>query len=80
VHENRIYSLKITCGDTYPEQPPTLQFLTRVNLPFVSPTDGKVDRAKLPILANWHRNHSLETVLVEIRKCVIRFSWAIRIH
>jgi len=68
VHENRIYSLKIHCGDQYPDVPPTIQFVSRVNLPFVSQTDGKVDKTKLPVLANWHRNHSIETVLVEIRR------------
>jgi ubiquitin-conjugating enzyme E2 variant len=68
VHENRIYSLKITCAESYPEQPPLIQFRSRVNLPFVNQTDGKVDRAKLPVLANWRREFSLETVLVEIRK------------
>jgi hypothetical protein len=68
VHENRIYSLKITCGDNYPEQPPTIQFLSRVNLPFVSQTDGKVDPTKIAVLAHWNRNYSLETVLVEMRK------------
>ena len=70
VHENRIYSLKIYCGETYPDQPPVVQFLSRVNLPFVSSTDGKVDHTKLPVLTNWSRNSSIETVLVEIRRCV----------
>ena len=68
VHENRIYSLKITCGESYPDTPPDVQFLSRVNLPFVNQTNGKVDSAKLPILSSWSRNSSIETVLVEIRK------------
>ena len=68
VHENRIYSLKITCGEKYPDDPPSAQFISRVNLPFVNQKDGKVDQAKLPVLANWVRNYSIENVLVEIRK------------
>lgn len=68
MHENRIYSLKITCGDNYPEEPPTIQFISRVNLPFVSQLDGKVDPSKLPVLAHWNRNNTLETILVEIRR------------
>lgn len=70
VHENRIYSLKITCGESYPDAPPDIQFLSRVNLPFVNSLDGKVDRAKLPVLASWNRNSSIEHILVEIRKWV----------
>ncbi|KAJ7675761.1 UBC-like protein [Mycena polygramma] len=68
VHENRIYSLKITCGENYPDAPPTVQFLSRVNLPFVAPTTGAVDPTRLPVLASWSRASSLEHVLVEIRK------------
>jgi len=74
VHENRIYSLRITCGEEYPDQPPTVQFLSRVNLSFVSQVDGKVDRNKLPVLADWNRTKTLETLLVEIRREMASFS------
>ncbi|KAF8479605.1 UBC-like protein, partial [Russula ochroleuca] len=74
VHENRIYSLKIHCDENYPDKPPAIQFVSRVNLPFVSQTDGKVDRSKLPVLASWNRNNSIETVLVEIRREMASFS------
>jgi len=74
VHENRIYSLKIYCGEDYPEQPPTVQFSSRVNLSFVSQVDGKVDRSKLPILAEWNRKQTLETLLVEIRREMASFN------
>lgn len=70
VHENRIYSLRITCGETYPEKPPEVQFISRVNLPFVDQRNGKVDPTRLPVLASWSRNLSIENVLVEIRRCV----------
>lgn len=42
VHENRIYSLNIHCGPDYPDSPPTLQFISRVNIPCVEPHSGKV--------------------------------------
>ncbi|CAE6472024.1 hypothetical protein ACGC1H_003835 [Rhizoctonia solani] len=67
VHENRIYSLRIECGDKYPDVPPTISFLSKVNLSFVGPT-GKVDPMKLPVLANWIRDSTLETVLVQMRR------------
>ncbi|KAI4524432.1 ubiquitin-conjugating enzyme/RWD-like protein [Schizophyllum commune] len=68
VHENRIYSLKITCGDEYPNKPPQVQFLSRVNLPFVNQVDGTVDPHKLPVLSHWNRSCSIESILVEIRR------------
>jgi len=68
VHENRIYSLKIHCGNQYPDSPPEVQFVSRVNLPFVNAVDGTIDSKKLSVLAHWNRNSSIETVLVEIRK------------
>ncbi|KAJ1306530.1 hypothetical protein OPQ81_007531 [Rhizoctonia solani] len=67
VHENRIYSLKIECGPSYPDAPPTITFVSKVNLPFVGPA-GKVDPTKLAVLTNWIRENTLETILVQIRR------------
>jgi len=68
VHENRIYSVKIHCDDNYPDKPPVLQFLSKVNLPCVDGRTGKVDPSKLPCLANWKREYTMETVLIELRR------------
>jgi ubiquitin-protein ligase len=42
VHENRIYSLKIRCGENYPDVPPEVTFISKVNLPCVDQRNGKV--------------------------------------
>lgn len=42
VHENRIYSLRIHCGPEYPDQPPEVTFISKVNLPCVDAKTGKV--------------------------------------
>jgi len=68
VHENRIYSLKIVCGQDYPDKPPTVKFLSKVNLPFVDQTNGDVKLYDLAVLRDWNSSKSIETVLVEIRK------------
>ncbi|KAJ5606162.1 ubiquitin conjugating enzyme [Penicillium lagena] len=68
VHENRIYSVNIHCGPDYPDHPPTIQFVSRVNLPCVDPQSGKVDPAKLPCLAQWKRDYNMEIVLIELRR------------
>ncbi|ORZ32866.1 ubiquitin-conjugating enzyme/RWD-like protein [Catenaria anguillulae PL171] len=68
VHENRIYSLKIHCDANYPDSPPTVSFVSKVNLPCVNPTTGRVEASRLPCLSRWERNCTLETVLSEIRR------------
>ncbi|KAF9939529.1 E2 ubiquitin-conjugating protein mms2 [Mortierella antarctica] len=68
VHENRIYSLKIHCGPSYPDMPPSVSFLSRVNLPCVNQTTGEVDPQKLNCLRSWNRNYGLETVLTDLRR------------
>jgi len=68
VHENRIYSLKMHCSDDYPEKPPKITFITKVNLPCVSPANGEVDPTKLHCLASWKREYTMETILIELRK------------
>ncbi|KIM62506.1 hypothetical protein SCLCIDRAFT_1215102 [Scleroderma citrinum Foug A] len=74
VHENRIYSLRIDCGETYPDDPPTVRFISRVNLPFVNQSNGVVERSKLNVLVNWTRSESIETLLVSIRREMASFN------
>ncbi|KAG5461886.1 MAG: hypothetical protein BJ554DRAFT_5856 [Olpidium bornovanus] len=70
VHENRIYSLKLYCDGNYPDSPPTVQFLSRINLPCVNQQTGKVEPSKLSCLGNWKCQYSLETILTELRRYV----------
>lgn len=67
-HENRIYSLKMHCGEKYPDEPPSIQFVSQVNLPCVNPHNGVVDPKQLPCLAQWKRENTMEMVLIELRR------------
>lgn len=57
------------CGDNYPDVPPTIQFVSQVNLPCVDPKNGVVDPSMLPCLAQWKRDNTMETILIELRRC-----------
>lgn len=65
VHENRIYSLKIECGPSYPDAPPVVRFHSRVNLGCVDAV-GRV--VKLSILQAWKRQYTIADVLMELRR------------
>ncbi|KAJ3008833.1 UNVERIFIED_CONTAM: E2 ubiquitin-conjugating protein mms2 [Siphonaria sp. JEL0065] len=62
----KIYSLRIVCGNEYPEKAPQVSFASRVNMSGVNQTNGKVE--KLPSLDAWKRSNTIETVLAELRR------------
>lgn len=68
VHDCRIYTLRINCGNNYPEQPPQIWFRSKINLGCVDPRDGRVDPSRFPVLLQWRREYTLETVLTELRR------------
>eukprot|EP00747_Dinoflagellata_sp_TGD_P033917 gnl/TRDRNA2_/TRDRNA2_136917_c0_seq1.p1 gnl/TRDRNA2_/TRDRNA2_136917_c0~~gnl/TRDRNA2_/TRDRNA2_136917_c0_seq1.p1 ORF type:complete len:139 (-),score=23.21 gnl/TRDRNA2_/TRDRNA2_136917_c0_seq1:54-470(-) len=65
-YENRIYSLSITCGDKYPDQPPNVKFNTQINLSCVD-ARGQV-KANWSVLGQWRRELCIENVLDHLRR------------
>ncbi|TFJ85083.1 hypothetical protein NSK_003507 [Nannochloropsis salina CCMP1776] len=66
--EGRLFELKIECGDRYPNEPPFVRFVSRVNLPCVDQSTGVVNSSKLHILSHWDRHFTMERVLNELRR------------
>lgn len=66
-HENRIYSLNIVCAEDYPDKPPQVTFVSKINLPCVD-SSGNVVVGEFETLKNWKRSYTMETVLLELRK------------
>merc|ERR1719278_1580992 len=68
--ENRMYSLRIDCGNNYPEQPPVVRFINRINMSCVSST-GAVDVRAVPVLSRWCRDYTIKSVLQELRRLML---------
>jgi ubiquitin-conjugating enzyme E2 variant len=68
-YEGRIYSLRVECGRTYPDSPPVVKFLTKLNMAGINGS-GEVDRRIFPVLAKWQRSYTIKTILSELKRAM----------
>merc|ERR1711974_5210 len=69
--EGRVIALKLVCGKDYPNVPPTVNFITRVNINIAGPT-GAFDASRFPFLAKWNSGYDMEKLLVEIKNAMLQ--------
>jgi len=67
-YENRMYSLRIECGPRYPEDAPSVKFISRINMTAVNNCSGAVDSRSVPVLSRWQRDYTIKTILQELRR------------
>ena len=64
--ENRILFLELYCGENYPDEPPKVKFLTKVNLTMVK-ANGEVD-SNFGLFRQWKSKYTMENVLQALRE------------
>lgn len=66
--QERIYEVKLICGEDYPSNPPKIKFVNKVNMPGINQTTGWVDNNAFNHLKNWSKNYTIQDALNGIRK------------
>lgn len=63
--------MTIKCGPHYPMQPPEVHFNSKVNLPSVNQSNGKVEPHKFSLFANWKPDYDMEKTLIALKNEMI---------
>lgn len=69
--DNRIYFLTIKCGADYPNSPPEVHFNSKVNLPCVNQSNGRIEPNKFHMFAHWKGDYTMEKVLIGLKNEMI---------
>jgi len=65
-----IFNIKIHCDDHYPDKPPKLRFVDKINMECVD-AQGNVSHDKVPILKAWKRDYQIKDVLFQLHEMMV---------
>ena len=65
--EGRFLSISFKCDEKYPNVPPLVRFISKVNLPYVD-QNGYIIGSKFPIIGNWQKSSNILKILIEINE------------
>jgi ubiquitin-conjugating enzyme E2 variant len=63
-----MYELKMICTEDYPNVPPKIKFINKINMQCVNQETGWVDPNQVDDLKHWTKESTLETALKGVRK------------
>jgi ubiquitin-conjugating enzyme E2 variant len=55
----------------YPSLPPEVSFNSKINLPCVNQSNGRVEPSKFSLFSNWKSDYTMEKVLIAIKNEMI---------
>uniref|UniRef100_A0A7S2SM08 UBC core domain-containing protein n=1 Tax=Rhizochromulina marina TaxID=1034831 RepID=A0A7S2SM08_9STRA len=70
VYQDRFYTLRVTCTPDYPNEPPIVRFVDRINMACVDQGNGLVNLGTVrqgDLRSGWNRNLGIEQVLKAIQ-------------
>ena len=67
--EGRLFELRVTCGPQYPDAPPLVRFVHKINLQCVDQRTGIVNVQQ--VVPQWQRSMTIESVLVAIQRTMV---------
>ena len=69
IHDGRLYELRLTAGPNYPNEPPVIRFISKINMSSVDQRTGDVSYNP-PAFPAWNRTMTLESALVNIKNAM----------